>query len=199
MASDRLARQLLNMTSDPNVADPVKLAAIKDALDRSGIQAKTAVSVEVSTKPYELVFDRIGSAPREAQTALAIEGESLDQTTDNQISESGNDEIVGEFDDDVIEDDYPSGFSPESEFDIDVVDVEIVDADYTDDGSGTTTPPDPSSSLSVDLSGTNPGPLGVNGPVNSGLMSLSDATEAVADMRARQAAQAAHVRDLRRR
>jgi len=40
MASDRLARQLLNITTDPNVADPVKLAAIKDALDRSGIQAK---------------------------------------------------------------------------------------------------------------------------------------------------------------
>ena len=63
MASDRLARELLNMTTDPNV-DPVKLAAIKDALDRSGIHAKTAVSVEVSTKPYELVFDRIVSGPR---------------------------------------------------------------------------------------------------------------------------------------
>ena len=66
MASDRLARQLLNMTSDPNVADPVKLAAIKDALDRSGIQAKTAVSVEVSTKPFEIVFDSIFPA-REIQ------------------------------------------------------------------------------------------------------------------------------------
>ena len=64
MASDRLARQLLNMTSDPNVADPVKLAAIKDALDRGGIQAKTAVLVEVSTKPYELVFDSISAGPR---------------------------------------------------------------------------------------------------------------------------------------
>ena len=56
MASDRLARQLLNMTSDPNVADPVKLAAIKDALDRSGLAAKNAVSVEVGiTKPWETV------------------------------------------------------------------------------------------------------------------------------------------------
>jgi hypothetical protein len=51
-----LTGQLLNMTSDPNVADPVKLAAIKDALDRGGIQAKTAVSIEVSTKrcPFHL-------------------------------------------------------------------------------------------------------------------------------------------------
>ena len=50
MASDRLARQLLNMTTDPNVADPVKLAAIKDALDSSGLAAKTAVSVEVGVE-----------------------------------------------------------------------------------------------------------------------------------------------------
>ena len=56
MATDRLARQLLNMTSYSNVADPVKLAAIKDALDRGGIQAKTAVSIEVSNKrcPFDL-------------------------------------------------------------------------------------------------------------------------------------------------
>jgi hypothetical protein len=39
------------MTTDPNVADPVKLAAIKDTLDRSGLAAKTAVSVEVGGKP----------------------------------------------------------------------------------------------------------------------------------------------------
>ena len=40
------------MTTVPNVADPVKLAAIKDALDRSELAAKNAVSVEVAiTKP----------------------------------------------------------------------------------------------------------------------------------------------------
>ena len=96
MATDRLARELLNMTTDPNVADPVKLAAIKDALDRSGIQAKTAVSVEVSTKPYERVFDRssraretqptrlgMGTQPREAPTALAeSEDEDCRRRTD---------------------------------------------------------------------------------------------------------------------
>jgi len=76
MASDRLARQLLNMTTDPNVADPVKLAAIKDALDRSGLAAKTVVSVEVRVKPFERVFDSIVAEPRDAQPALAIEDES---------------------------------------------------------------------------------------------------------------------------
>src|SRR4029077_20053679 len=99
MASDRLARELLNMTSDPNVADPVKLAAIKDSLDRSGIQAKTAVSVEVSTKPFELVFDPIGSGARKAKPALAIEANSLDQTTDNHSAESENEVVIGESDD----------------------------------------------------------------------------------------------------
>ncbi len=48
------------MTTDPNVADPVKLAAIKDALDRSELAAKNAVSVEVAiTKPWKAVFEGI--------------------------------------------------------------------------------------------------------------------------------------------
>ena len=95
MATDRLARQLLNMTSDPTVAEPVKLAAIRDALDRGGVSAKTAVSVEVSTKPFEMVFDAIISGPREEPGALAGLPE-LDAATD--------DEIVGEIDDDETKD-----------------------------------------------------------------------------------------------
>ena len=79
MASDRLARQLLNVTTDPNVADRVKLAAIKDALDRSGLAAKNAVSVEVGiTKPWEAVFEGISqiiAGPRDPEnpTGPAIE------------------------------------------------------------------------------------------------------------------------------
>ncbi len=80
-----MARQLLGI-ADSGQSEAVRLAAIKDALDRSGIQAKTAVSVEVSTKPFELVFDSIVAGPREqsrsgsapeieTQPALAIEGE----------------------------------------------------------------------------------------------------------------------------
>ena len=90
MASDRLARQLLNMTTDPNVADPVKLAAIKDALDRSGIQAKTAVSVEVSTKPFEIVFDTNRSGPRyRPHPPWRLRPRDLDQDTDNRSDLSG--------------------------------------------------------------------------------------------------------------
>jgi hypothetical protein len=182
MASDRLARQLLNMTTDPNVADPVKLAAIKDALDRGGLSAKTAVSVEVSAKPFELVFERISSSRDDPESVPEIESQPA-------IESSEDDVIVGEYDDDPLPED--DEIQPEPGEIIDV-EVEVFDTGYTDaqamsDEVAPLIPGTDDSLVPVDLSGGFP---------RRGLMSLEAATEAAADMRAREAAR---IRNMRRR
>ena len=53
-----MARELLKMAVDDKVADSVKLAAIRDALDRAGLAARTALEVEVGPpKPWEQILD----------------------------------------------------------------------------------------------------------------------------------------------
>lgn len=64
-AADRMAEELLKMATHDNVADSVKLAAIRDALDRAGLAAKNAVEVEIGPpKPYEVIFERIEAGSR---------------------------------------------------------------------------------------------------------------------------------------
>ena len=53
------------MATNDNVADSVKLAVIRDALDRAGLAAKNAVEAEVGPpKPYETMLDSIEAGSR---------------------------------------------------------------------------------------------------------------------------------------
>ena len=119
MAADRMAKRLLGFADSAESE-----AAVKDALDRSGLAAKNAVSVEVGiTKLWEAVFEGISqmiAGPRDPEVTAA-ELPELDAATD---------EITGEIDDDEIEDDLPR-IQRERES-AEIVDVEIVDARYTD-------------------------------------------------------------------
>ena len=93
MAADRMAKNLLGLAESADT-DSVKLAATNSALDRSGLAAKSALSVEVSAKPFELVFDKISGGPRQHTPALTeIESVSEDVAV-----------IEGEYDEDPLED-----------------------------------------------------------------------------------------------
>lgn len=64
-ATDLMAKQLLRMAINDNVADAVKLSAIKDALDRGGLKAPNEVVLSPGqTSGFDEVFDGIYSGPR---------------------------------------------------------------------------------------------------------------------------------------
>ena len=203
-AADKMARELLGIATDDSVPEGVRLAAVKDALDRAGLKPITAVDLEISTKPWEAVFEGVSkviAGPRYPATQPALEGEILEDGSDTSVSESDDDAIEAEIDDDEIDHDpyLPPGFQRERESEsAGVIDVEIdmgyTDQIMTDDGSAITTPDSDDSSAS-EPHGPDIGPLGMGGPTGSGLLSLQDANEAVAEMRAREAAL---LRNLRR-
>ena len=201
-AADRLARQLLGIAEGAE-SEAVRLAAVKDALDRAGIQAKTAATVTVSVKPWETVMEGISKVvagprdPQQQQCELPAAGES--DESDESDAEMIEAEVIGPDDPDpsrgleAIEPGILEGYS---------------DSDPTTNAehpSGVTTPERGVSSLCVDagpaydtqLSALG-GPLGPRGPVGNGLMSLQDATAAVAQMKAEHAARLRAEADQRR-
>lgn len=99
-AADRMAKELLNIATDSE-SEHVKLAAIRDALDRAGISAKQALELSAAgaTRPYEELLQglsgiatisreesraRRGLAPK--PPALAASGEPL-EVVDAEIVE----------------------------------------------------------------------------------------------------------------
>ncbi|MFI7170435.1 HGGxSTG domain-containing protein [Rhodococcoides fascians] len=76
-AADRMAKELLGIAADEGTPPAVRLAAIRDALDRSGLAAKTAVEVSVGPKqPWEIVFeDLAGGSRAESRAARGFAGD----------------------------------------------------------------------------------------------------------------------------
>ncbi|WP_131822133.1 hypothetical protein [Mycobacteroides saopaulense] len=71
-AADRMARQLLGMATNDDVSDSVKLAAIRDALDRAGVSTKSELELSVKEpKPYEQIFAGMAAQTREQYRANA--------------------------------------------------------------------------------------------------------------------------------
>lgn len=77
-AADRMAKELLGIAADETTPPAVRLAAIRDALDRSGLGAKTAVEVSVGPKqPWEVVFeDLAGGSRAESRAARGFAGDA---------------------------------------------------------------------------------------------------------------------------
>ena len=68
-ATDLMAKQLLGMAIDPNVADAVKLSAIKDALDRGGLKALNEVVVSAGAQAgFDEIFDNIATGVTRAES-----------------------------------------------------------------------------------------------------------------------------------
>lgn len=73
-AADLMAKQLLGIALTAE-SEAVKLAAIRDALDRGGLKAPSEVVLsQGEAKPYETVFDSIGGNPGESLDASSSYG-----------------------------------------------------------------------------------------------------------------------------
>lgn len=104
-AADRMARELLNIATDSE-SEHVKLAAIRDALDRAGISAKQALELSAAgtTKPYEELLQGlsgIATISREesrARRGLAPEPRAL--AAPDEPLEVVDAELVEEYPDD---------------------------------------------------------------------------------------------------
>lgn len=88
-AADRMAQELLGMAIDPDISSAVKLAAIRDALDRAGLKAPNEVVLSQGTAPYEEIFDSISSERPDSGTNHGdSKGASADWPVFNQGAES---------------------------------------------------------------------------------------------------------------
>ncbi|MFC8182249.1 hypothetical protein ACFULT_25545 [Rhodococcus sp. NPDC057297] len=82
-----MAKQLLGIASDEETPLPLRLSAIRDVLDRTGITAKTAVEVEVGPTPaWKEVFDAaMGGGSRAESRALRGTADEVPTVIDAEV------------------------------------------------------------------------------------------------------------------
>lgn len=97
-AADVLVQRLLKFALDGDVADNVALAAIRDALDRAGMGAKTEVAVEVKA-PWEELLGDVAHVTK-AQHEAMKRGEPLPPTPPPALPAPADDIVDAE----VVED-----------------------------------------------------------------------------------------------
>ncbi|MDH3022668.1 hypothetical protein [Gordonia alkanivorans] len=101
-----MAKELLKIAVSEDAPDNVKLAAIRDALDRAGLSAKTAVDVEVGpSKGFEQVLEAMvtGGSRAESRARRGL--------TDDDFAPNSDDWTASEILDAQIVDDE-EGYSP---------------------------------------------------------------------------------------
>jgi hypothetical protein len=102
-ATDALAARLLGIALDEGTSEAVRLAAIRDALDRGGVTAKAAIEVEVGPTPaFQQIFEGIArgvgrdgkpapTLPNRPALATADPGEIVDAEIVTDPAGSGPD------------------------------------------------------------------------------------------------------------
>lgn len=91
-AADLMARNLLGIAIAGD-SEAVRLAAIRDALDRAGLKPPSEVVVSQSeTKPYEDIFDEISTASRAESRAARGVTEEPDRQTLGYDFDAGKDD-----------------------------------------------------------------------------------------------------------
>ena len=107
-ASDRLARELLKMATDPGVSESVRLSAIKDALDRGGVSAKSAVEVEVEEpKPWEQIMSGMTQVVGGSRAEFRRSQELCEVNEKKRFVDGGQRELAVPIEAEVL--DYPRG------------------------------------------------------------------------------------------
>lgn len=171
-AADRMAKRLLGFAENEKVPPYVALQAILAALDRAGINPKTKVDLEVTSKPFEELLGRISGISNMTREESRRRRGLADAPAalGSGRTDAGSDDVV---DAEVLEEPV-GGWRDEAH-------------DITESGpaspAGVRTP-------SAGVTGPGDGPPSATGPAGAGLAALADMTERELDVLARQEGQA---------